>query len=400
MKKFLICFLTFLCFFNLSFAQSTTSSVLLPDSPLYFLKDIGREAQMLFTFSPVRKAELRLEFANQKLAEANELAETKPDDKRAINKALENYKKETERLTDYTAVLKKGSVSTDVLLSKIIKSSLANQKTLNSIENKITDKEKTQAIKDKALENLTISAFEVAEPEQVKAKLQTAVQNVEDVEVLKKMEEKVSNESEKKALIGVQQEIITQKIADANLSPEELETVKKYAKELSSNSIYQKMLADDFVQKITEENKEALNQLKNIPPEDVQKLNDFAAQILSKNEIDFNEVIKNLDALPLSPQSKDIIDNVQSQIIDNINKTDISCSETINLVCGQNGKEYKNACEAVKAGTFVAYQGACNACAKEGEQLLLNDKRVCCPGLKLCFSADNVRGICKKVCSQ
>jgi len=63
------------------------------------------------------------------------------------------------------------------------------------------------------------------------------------------MEEKVSNESEKKALVGVQQEIITQKIADANLSPEELETVKKYAKELSSNSIYQKMLADDFVQK-------------------------------------------------------------------------------------------------------------------------------------------------------
>jgi len=53
--------------------QGTTSSVLLPDNPLYFLKDMGREAQMLFTFSPVRKAELRLEFANQKLAEANKI---------------------------------------------------------------------------------------------------------------------------------------------------------------------------------------------------------------------------------------------------------------------------------------------------------------------------------------
>jgi len=213
------------------------------------------------------------------------------------------------------------------------------------------------------------------------------------------MEEKVSNESEKKALIEVQQEVISQKIADPNLSPEEIETIKKYAKELSSNSTYQKMLADDLVKKITEENQETIAQLKNIPPEDVQKLNDFAAQVLSqKDEVDFNEVMENLNALPLSPQSKNIINNVQSQIV---NKTDIPCPETINLVCGQNGKEYKNACEAIRAGTFVAYQGACNACVKEGGKILLNDKRICCSGLILCSSQENsIKGICKKACSQ
>lgn len=399
MKKLLICFLAFLCFFNLTFAQGTTSSVLLPDSPLYFLKDIGREAQMLFTLSPVRKAELRLEFANQKLAEAKELAETKPENTQAVNKALENYKKETDCLTDYVAVLKKGSVNTDALLNKITESSLTHQKILDSIENKTAAKEKTQEVKDKALENLAASAFKVAEPEQVKTKLQTAAQDVEDIEILKKMEEKVSNENEKKALIEAQQEIISQKITDPALSPEEIETIKKYAKELSSNSTYQKMLTDDLIRKITEENQETLAQLKNIPPEDVQRLNDFAAQVLSqKDEVDFNEVMENLNALPLSPQSKTIINNVQSQIV---NKTDIPCPETINLVCGQNGKEYKNACEAIKAGTFVAYQGACNSCVKEGEKILLNDKRSCCSGLILCPSQENiVKGICKKVCSQ
>jgi len=133
------------------------------------------------------------------------LAETKPDNTQAINKALENYKKETECLTNYVAVLKKGSVNTDALLSKIAESSMANQKTLDSIENKTTAKEKTQEVKDKALENLTASAFKVAEPEQVKTKLQTVVQEVEDVEVLKKWKKKFSNESEKKALIEVQQ---------------------------------------------------------------------------------------------------------------------------------------------------------------------------------------------------
>lgn len=37
---------------------------------------------------PVKKAELRLEFVNQKLTEASEVAENKPNNEQAVNKAL------------------------------------------------------------------------------------------------------------------------------------------------------------------------------------------------------------------------------------------------------------------------------------------------------------------------
>ncbi len=35
------------------------------------------------------------------------------------------------------------------------------------------------------------------------------------------------------------------------------------------------------------------------------------------------------------------------------------CSDLYDPVCGHDGNEYDNACFAVRAGTKVAYQGAC-----------------------------------------
>jgi len=42
----------------------------LPDSPFYFLKNWGRGIGLFFAFNPVKKAELRMKFANEKLMEA------------------------------------------------------------------------------------------------------------------------------------------------------------------------------------------------------------------------------------------------------------------------------------------------------------------------------------------
>jgi len=43
---------------------------ILPDSPLYAFKNIGRGFQSFFTRDPVKKAELKLKFANEKIIEA------------------------------------------------------------------------------------------------------------------------------------------------------------------------------------------------------------------------------------------------------------------------------------------------------------------------------------------
>ncbi len=413
-KKILICFLVL--FFSLSFvsAQGTDLNVpspsLLPTSPLYFLKDIGREVQMFLTFDPIKKAELRLEFVNQKLAEASAVAENKPDNEQAVSRALENYKKETERLTEYAATLKKGNTDNEALLSRITESNFLHQNVLDNIENKITSKEKIQEVRDRVLENLTATSFRVAEPAQVKVQIQTNLQNREAVgmktiEILKKMEEKLSNENEKKVILEIEQEAISEKINDSTLTAEDMKKIREYATAITENKVYQKMLVQDFAQKIIGENQEVLSQLKDISAEDAQKLNDFAAQILSGNEVDFNKVITGLNTLQISSESKNIIDGVQSRIINNVNRADVPCLEAANPVCGQDGKDYESVCEAVKAGTSVAYKGACAACVKEGESIPVypgNENRVCCSGLTLCPPGENIlgiRGTCKKTCA-
>lgn len=70
---------------------------LLPDNPFYFLKNWVRGIQSVLTFNPVKKAELRMKFANEKLMEVKKLVELKKNPE-IIKKATENYQQETEKI--------------------------------------------------------------------------------------------------------------------------------------------------------------------------------------------------------------------------------------------------------------------------------------------------------------
>src|SRR3989338_8441280 len=70
-----------------------TNPGILPTSPFYFFKEMGRGMQGFFTFNPVAKAELQLKIANEKAAELKQVTETQPKNTEAIQKALENYQK-------------------------------------------------------------------------------------------------------------------------------------------------------------------------------------------------------------------------------------------------------------------------------------------------------------------
>src|SRR3989344_2829763 len=75
-----------------------TEPGILPTSPFYFFKEMGRGVQSLFTFNPVAKAELELKIANEKAAEVKKITETQPQNTQAIQKALENYQKTQGKL--------------------------------------------------------------------------------------------------------------------------------------------------------------------------------------------------------------------------------------------------------------------------------------------------------------
>ena len=52
---------------------------MLPTSPFYFLKNLGRTIKRTATFNPIKRANLELEIANQQAAEIAELKEIAPE---------------------------------------------------------------------------------------------------------------------------------------------------------------------------------------------------------------------------------------------------------------------------------------------------------------------------------
>ena len=362
---------------------------------------------MFFTFNPVKKAELRLDFANQKLAEAEKVAENKPNNQNAVNKALENYKEETDKLNNYASTLNKNNPNNEALLNKITNNNLLHQTVLEKIENKIENKEKIIEVKEAVLENLTNASFSVGNAEQVKEKIQEQLQSqinndVKKLEILNKMEEKLPDTINKKVMVQLQEQLITENIDNSNLTEEQKQKINEYREVLKNNGVYQKMIVEDFAKKIISENQSTFNQLKDISDEDASKLNELAQNILSGDEIDFEKVLNQFQSLNISPESKRILDDVQSQVVNRINSDDIVCTQVYSPVCGNNGQTYSNACEAKKAGTTINYNGECGACVKENEKALQN-KQECCSGLIFCpvstTDASNV-GICRKSCEQ
>lgn len=76
-------------------AEVGAGAGLTPDSPFYFLDDLWDSIRLTLTFNAERKAERRLEFAQEKLAEAEIMAQEKKE--KALEKALSRYEENIER---------------------------------------------------------------------------------------------------------------------------------------------------------------------------------------------------------------------------------------------------------------------------------------------------------------
>lgn len=70
---------------------------ILPNNPLYFFKDLGRQIQDLLTLDSAGKIELRLKIAEEKLAEIEQMAEKNPNNPN-YQKYLKNYEQAVEKV--------------------------------------------------------------------------------------------------------------------------------------------------------------------------------------------------------------------------------------------------------------------------------------------------------------
>ncbi|MFA5431437.1 MAG: DUF333 domain-containing protein [Candidatus Paceibacterota bacterium] len=415
MKKIIFLVLaSVLTFFSFSvvLAEETTITAkdlnvaeptVLPNNPFYFLKELGREVQMLITMDPAKKADVKLKIASEKLVEAEKLS----TNKEAFSNALTNYTNSLNDLKTYAATLKQDSASSNVLLKKIAVQTFNQQKLLSQIAEKQT--ESSQRIfesKEKALTALTNTSLELGTSVRVKEALEEANSNTKTgstnvIEVLKKVEGMVP-EKAKKSIVEAQNKIIEKRLTNANISEEDKTKLNNYLEEIKTKSEYKDLISEEYVQKIVNDNQDIFSSLGNISEEDKTKLVEYGNSILNGSTTDYKEILNGFNSLNISPDAKKIVDNIQSQVANRYSDGGIDCIAVANPVCGKDNKNYNNICEAKKVGVEVAYKGECGSCVVENKPLVVGKE--CCPGLQVCPVAKKSTtavinaNVCQKTC--
>ena len=390
MKKILFLVLaTVLMFSSFSvFAEEATITAedlnvseptVLPTNPFYFLKEFGREIQMLITLDPTKKAEIKLKIASEKLLEADKLSGNKEN----LENALSNYTNSLKSLQEYASTLKQDSESSNIFLKKITIQTFNQQKLLDQIADKQAESsQKIFESKEKALNSLTNTSLGLGSSQKVRDAIEEAINSAKTgtnnvLEVLKRVESIVPEQA-KKAIIEVENKIIEKRLADTNLTEEERDELDEYLSELKTKSGYKDLISEEYIQKLVAENQDILDDLGNISEEDKAKLLEYGKSVLSGEDIDYNDILNGLFSLGISSEAKKIVDEIQSQIANRYSDGGITCLEVVNPVCGTDNKNYNNICEAKKVGISVAYRGECGTCIGEGKIVAIG--KACCPG--------------------
>lgn len=387
---------------------------ILPDNPFYFLKNWARGIQMFFAFEPVKKAELRLKFANEKLIEAKKIVE-KTKDPEKIKKATENYQQEIERIKERVEKIKekaKENPGVESFLDKFIHQQTLHQKLLQRLETQVPAEvfEKIKEARERHLERFQEVMLKLEDrKEKITEKLDEILEkqrgsqfkNFKNLEVLKNLEEKVPEEA-KEAIKKAQENAL--KRLQGNLekmSSEDQERFKEYLEKISGDKEKQMEILENLREEL-KENPELRERLletrerilerirERIQERDCPKIQPPAPEFCQEGRIvpkrdekgcliSFECVIPAEIELPERPEKP------------------AACITLWDPVCGKDGKTYSNSCFAKLAGIEVAYKGECRAkeCQTDNDcpQLRCGPAGVRCIGVK----AKCIEGKCQVV---
>jgi len=345
---------------NTNEALNVASPTVLPTSPFYFLKEIGRNIQTILTIDPVQKAELKLKFANEKLAEADKVAET--GDAEAIDKALNNYEKGIESLKQYVEVLKKDNPNNQKLLEGLAENSVNHQQILNKIAESGVQ-EKAEAIKEKAVGTLANGTLDLASPEKAKEAIEKAVGNNSETasdkaDILNNIVDKVPDVA-KKALIQIQNTVISDGINNA--TGEEKAKLEQKLNQLKETNAYKESVVEDMANKIVSGSEDIFKDL-NIPEADLAKIKEFAQNIVNDGTINYGQAISGINTLNISTETQKKItqlirENISGTKETNQNSADPATPISKSGVATQPATPSTNAGMANPASTFCVKNG-------------------------------------------
>lgn len=293
---------------------------ILPNNPWYWAKNLWRGLRLFATFDPVKKSELRLQIANERLLELQKMAEKGEISSDQLEGILTKYDHEIEKINDQFAKIgEKYQTRLERLKEQYGNQELIRQRLLNRL-NEQTSSEVVARAKERSLWRWAENLSEV-DQEKLENQLdqflnnQSARQNFYNLEVLKELENKVP------------------------------EPAREAIKRAGENAL--RRVTNQLEEMTSETRQEMINQV-------LDRAEDFI-----KNEA--MEIIEQIENLS---QDQALRRQIQSSVQERAKKgiiDDCFCIEVYQPVCGVDGQTYSNACKAGCAGVAVAYEGECRS---------------------------------------
>jgi hypothetical protein len=376
MKKtiLVLAFVGFFGLFSAARAQEATPVAdpkILPDNPVYFLKDWARNLQSFLTQDPLKNAELRQRFLDERIAELEKLAQ-KSKNKKALQRATENIKREAEKLEDKADEIKDTAQARPELgqfLDKLARQTVLHQKILEKLENQVPPEvfQKIAEARQSHLEKFGQVMLKLENKESLGERLKNALnqekdyqfKRLDDLELLDRLSEKLPEDAKEK-IISLQKEKLENLKRELESLPEDGETKLRdhLEKGIVNKERQLKILeglkteARPALEKVIEKGKERV----------LEKIQENAPVLQNKNcplwvapaPPDFcknGRLVVNKDANGCLLPAKCVVPG-------DLKETK-ACITLWDPVCGTDNKTYSNKCFAGLAGVEVVYRGEC-----------------------------------------
>ncbi|MDA2922804.1 DUF5667 domain-containing protein [Patescibacteria group bacterium AH-259-L07] len=230
--------------------------ILLPTSPYYPIKNIWRGFRATFTFDPVRKAELKLRFANERIIEAKIVAETK-DKPEVVTKALERYEKEFSSVSDLLQQApEERREEVRKFADKIIDHSFKQQRLIDRIEKRLDPEhfEKINKVRENGIKHFAQAITNVTPSEEIQEKITNVIEkqrgsdfkHFKNLEVLKALEEKVPEAA--RDAIRLAQDNALKRLQEkmTEIDEEKRKRFKEYVTSVGGNEVRHLEILSDF----------------------------------------------------------------------------------------------------------------------------------------------------------